>query len=56
MTHGMVWHTFLLTVQCITVNAGTKNVAKELRKICAGSVRARDKTWFTELSDKGTLS
>ena len=31
-------------------------MAKELRKICAGSVRARDKTWFTELSDKGTLS
>ena len=30
-------------------------MAKELRKICAGSVRARDKTWFTELSDKGTL-
>ena len=27
-------------------------MAKELRKICAGLVRARDWTWFTELSDK----
>ena len=27
-------------------------MAKELRKICAGLVRARDRTWFTELSDK----
>ena len=31
--------------------AGTKNVAKELHKICAGLVCT---TWFTELSDKGT--
>ena len=31
-------------------------MAKELRNICAGSVRARDKTWITELSDKGLLS
>eukprot|EP00731_Ephydatia_muelleri_P029616 Em0021g139a len=31
---------------------GTKNVAKEMRKICAGTVRNRDKTWFSELSDK----
>ena len=30
----------------------TKNVAKELREICAGLVRARDRMWFTELSDK----
>ncbi|KAL5517357.1 hypothetical protein EMCRGX_G002893 [Ephydatia muelleri] len=28
---------------------------KELRKICAGLVRARDRTWFTELSDKDML-
>eukprot|EP00731_Ephydatia_muelleri_P018315 Em0011g355a len=32
---------------------GTKNVAKQLRHICAGTVRTRDRTWFTELSDKG---
>eukprot|EP00731_Ephydatia_muelleri_P009728 Em0005g314a len=31
---------------------GTKNVAKQLRHICAGTVRTRDRTWFTELSDK----
>ena len=28
-------------------------MAKEMRKICAGTVRNRDKTWFSELSDKG---
>ena len=33
--------------------AGTKNVAKEMKKICAGPVKARDKTWFAQLSDKG---
>ena len=27
-------------------------MAKELLKICAGPVHARDQTWFTELSDK----
>eukprot|EP00731_Ephydatia_muelleri_P015970 Em0009g394a len=31
---------------------GTKNVVKQLRRICAGTVRTRDRTWFTELSDK----
>ena len=31
-------------------------MAKELRKICAGLVHARDRTWFTELSDKDKLS
>eukprot|EP00731_Ephydatia_muelleri_P010067 Em0005g653a len=30
----------------------TKNVSKQLRHICAGTVRTRDRTWFTELSDK----
>ncbi|KAL5483752.1 hypothetical protein EMCRGX_G020164 [Ephydatia muelleri] len=34
------------------ISSGTKNVAKEMRKICAGTVRNRDKTWFSELSDK----
>ena len=27
-------------------------MAKQLRRICAG--HTRDRTWFTELSDKGT--
>eukprot|EP00731_Ephydatia_muelleri_P035942 Em0181g5a len=31
---------------------GTKNVAKQLHRICAGTVCTRDRTWFTELSDK----
>ena len=35
------------------INKGTKNVAKELKKICRGAVRGRDVTWFTQLSDKG---
>ena len=39
--------------ELIGVIAGTKNVAKQLRPICAGMVRTRDRTWFTELSDKG---
>ena len=39
--------------ELIGVIAGTKNVAKQLRHICAGTVRTRDRTWFTELSDKG---
>ena len=52
MTHGMVWYQNLLV--CIDCNhAGTKNVAKEMKKICAGPVKARDKTWFAQLSDKG---
>ena len=34
--------------------AGTKNVVKELHKICAGLVCTMDQTWFTELSDKST--
>ena len=28
-------------------------MVKQLRRICAGTVRTRDRTWFTELSDKG---
>ena len=44
------WHG--LVSICFQYDTGTKNVAKELRKICAGLVRARDWTWFTELSDK----
>ena len=35
------------------ISISTKNVAKELRKICHGAVRGRDVTWFTQLSDKG---
>ena len=33
-------------------DTGTKNVAKELRKITEGRVRDRNLTWFPELVDK----
>ena len=50
----MAWYGIKLYLMCIDCNlAGTKNVAKELKKICAGPVKARDKTWFAQLSDKG---
>ena len=49
----MVRYLLVFSGELIGVIAGTKNVAKQLRHICAGTVRTRDKTWFTELSDKG---
>eukprot|EP00731_Ephydatia_muelleri_P031416 Em0022g930a len=50
-----VAHDYQATIklgELVGVIAGTKNVAKQLRHICAGPVRTRDRTWFTELSDK----
>ena len=40
MTHGMVWYDHSSTVViCISWNyAGTKNVSKEMRIICTGTV------------------
>ena len=35
---------------------GTKNVGKEVKKISQGRVRDRNRTWFTELSDKREMS
>lgn len=57
MIHGMVSTACGTTnhkfhVGCF-INIGTKNVAKELKKVCRGAVRGRDVTWFTQLSDKG---
>ena len=49
----MVRYLLVFSGELIGVIAGTKNVAKQLRHICAGTVRTRDRTWFTELSDKG---
>ena len=47
----MAWYGIKIYLVCIDCNhAGTMNVAKE---ICAGPVKARDKTWFAQLSDKG---
>ena len=52
----MAWYGIKFYLVCIDCNhAGTKNVAKELKKICAGTVKTRDKTWFAELSDKGRI-
>ena len=36
-------------------DVGTKNVAKELKKIAQGRVRDRNVTWFPELVDKREL-
>ena len=52
-TLGIVRYLLVFSGELIGVIAGTKNVAKQLRHICAGMVRTRDRTWFTELSDKG---
>ena len=54
----MAWSSMTSCFQCalIAASKATKNVAKALRKICTDSVRAKDKTWFTELSDKGIFS
>ena len=52
-TLGMVRYLLVFSGELIGVIAGTKNVVKQLRHICAGMVRTRDRMWFTELSDKG---
>ena len=41
--HGILFH------GCYT---GTKNVARELKKVSVGRVAAGGKTWFPELADK----
>ena len=46
----MVRYLLVFSGELIGVIAGTKNVAKQLHKICAGTVHTRDRTWFT---DKG---
>ena len=51
----------VLTQLCKTLDThschfiGTKNVAKELRKITEGRVRDRDISWFPELYDKSKM-
>ena len=52
-TLGMVRYLLVFSGELIGVIAGTKNVAKQLHRICASTVRTRDRTWFTELFDKG---
>ena len=36
----------------VHVYTGTKNVARVMKKVSVGTVAARNKTWFPELSDK----
>ena len=65
MTHGMVLielHACILSqyayidafiyVHVLTACVGTKNVAKEVKKISEGRVRDRGVTWFPELANK----
>lgn len=33
---------------------GTKGVSRDMKKVCSGARRDEGKTWFSELSDKGT--
>ena len=36
-------------------DTGTKGVACDMKKVCSGAQRYEVKTWFSELSDKGTV-
>ena len=36
-------------------DTGTKGVARDMKKVCSGAQRDEGKTWFSELSDKGTV-
>ena len=36
-------------------DTGTKGVARDMKKVCSGAQRDEEKTWFSELSDKGTV-
>ena len=38
------------------IHAGTKNVAREMKKVAVGKVSMMGKTWFSELSDKSELN
>ena len=34
------------------IHVGTKNAAKEVAKVCHGTLKQEGKTWFHQLSDK----
>ena len=51
----MAWYVVSLNlsmVHVVKIITGTKNVVKGMKKICSGTVANRNKSWFTELSDK----
>ena len=53
--HGMLERFFRTLI--ITLSVGTKNVAKELKKICQGANKWEGVNWWRELADKhkGTI-
>ena len=52
MILGMVQN---VRIWVFILGLGTKNVAKELKKITTGLVKNRDVTWFPQLIDKRKL-
>ena len=55
MILGMVQNVRIwVFINCV-LGLGTKNVAKELKKITTGQVKNRDVTWFPQLIDKRKL-
>ena len=44
-----------LTLYVCTIISGTKNAAKEIKKVCAGPKRTEGKIWFSELADKSMI-
>ena len=37
------------------VHVGTKNAAKEIAKVCHGTLNQEEKKWFRQLSDKSVF-
>ena len=50
--HGMITWMHQVCSDVLMYYPGTKNVAKEMKKISEGLVRNRGVTWFPELADK----
>ena len=53
--HGMSYNLYIIHAVIYTrllFCAGTKNVAKAVKKVAQGPVRSEGKTWFAQLSDK----
>lgn len=50
--HGMTTWMYQVCSDILLYYPGTKNVAKEMKKVSEGLVRNRGVTWFPELADK----
>ena len=46
---------FVMLYDKAQIHLGTKNVARELKKVCQGTARTEGKTWFRQLNDKSEL-